>query len=114
MQQQPCDIVWPRAEGSALLAGRVREAVLFHALMRRDLSSAVENSTSRKNHHEPSTSEARGRQGPFGFHDDGSAGSAGIASSTSPSHRLAGPSPLRQLRIISVTLRCVATEINSP
>ena len=86
MQQHPCVIVSPKAEGSALLAGRVKEEVFILLFRTMERASAVANSISRKNHQDPRIIVLRGRQGPRVAHAASPPGNAGIASKMRPSH----------------------------
>ena len=113
-QQQPCVMDAPNASGSALLDGSVRVAVRMRGLMVTERISALDNSISRSIHQEPRVRVARGRHGPCFAQAPGLPRNAGIRSSMSPSHLLAGPRPRRTLRSMSVMALCVAREMKAP
>ena len=59
----PMRYCFSQAEGSALLAGRVKEAVFILLFRTMERASAVANSISRNNNQDPRVNVLRGRQG---------------------------------------------------
>ena len=114
VQQQPWDTVSPRADASVLLAGRVQATESWRVSKLTERSSALENSISRSNHHEPRIRVSRGFHGPPSAHGATLLVRSGSSSRTRPSQCLAGPSPRRQLRITSVSARRAAGPMTAP